>query len=251
MAVCIEELGTRTEKCDKHGDFESTGRKTPFGVFWTPCKTCDNEEQAQREIEAKANLYREMIGMYEMANLPKRYQGVGFKNFTASSKSQKAALALAHKFHNDFPEVLKTGKFLIFNGKPGTGKTHLSCAVLRNLLHDGYSGLYVSAIDAIRMLRDSWRKGAESTELDVLKKLEHYDVLVIDEIGMQFSTDAERIQLFDILNRRYAQIRPTILVTNLTVEEMQSTLGERIFDRFREVATVVTFDWPSFRGKQA
>ena len=249
MAVCIEDLGTRTEACEKHGDFESIGRNTPFGHFWTPCNACDAEAKAQFELDAKADHEREIAAMYERANLPKRYQGVGFKNFTASSKSQKAALALAQKFHEKFNESLAAGKFLIFNGQPGTGKTHLSCAVLRNLLHDGFSGMYLSAIDAIRLLRDSWRKGAEHTELEALKKLERYDILVMDEIGMQFSTDAERIQLFDILNRRYAQMRPTILVTNLTVAEMQSTLGERIFDRFREVATVVTFDWPSFRGK--
>ena len=74
---------------------------------------------------------------------------------------------------------------------------------------------------------------------------------MLDEIGVQFATDAERIQMFDILNRRYADLRPTVLITNLKVPEIEETLGERVFDRFREVATVVTFDWPSFRGKRA
>jgi DNA replication protein DnaC len=103
----------------------------------------------------------------------------------------------------------------------------------------------------IRQLRSGWRRDSGRSELEELDILSRLDLLVIDEIGVQFSSDAERVQLFDVINRRYADLRPTILVTNLTLAEIQETLGERVFDRFREVATVVTFDWPSFRGKRA
>jgi DNA replication protein DnaC len=250
MAVCIEELGEKPETCETHGEYASVGRKTPFGTFWTTCGKCEQErivEAVKLEEEREAT---RVVAMYDKARLPKRYRNVGFKNFTASSPAQKSALEVAQKFHGGFDVALRDGSFLIFQGAPGTGKTHLACALLRNLLHDGATGIYLSAIDAIRMLRESWQKGAELTELETLKKLERFDLLVMDEIGVQFATDAERIQLFDILNRRYAELRPTVLITNLTVTEMQSTLGERIFDRFREVATVVTFNWPSFRGQK-
>jgi len=250
MAVCIEELGAKPETCETHGAYDSVGRKTPFGTFWTTCAKCDEDRRTEAiklEAEREAAL---VVSMYDKARLPKRYRDVGFKNFTASSPAQKSALEITRKFHCEFDKALRDGQFLIFQGPPGTGKTHLACALLRNLLHDGATGIYLSAIDAIRMLRESWQKDAVHTELEVLKKLERFDLLVMDEIGVQFSTEAERIQLFDILNRRYSELRPTVLITNLTVAEMQSTLGERIFDRFREVATVVTFNWPSFRGKK-
>jgi len=251
MAVSIEDIGTRTDTCEAHGDFESTGRKTPFGQFWTSCGKCAEQRQQEAIQLEEARENTRVTAMYDRAGLPKRYRDVGFKNFTASSNSQRAALEVTQAFRREFDEKMRTGAFLIFQGPPGTGKTHLACALMRNLLHDGASCLYVSAIDAIRMLREGWRRDSDESELDILKALARYDLLVLDEIGVQFATDAERIQMFDILNRRYADLRPTVLITNLKVPEIEETLGERVFDRFREVATVVTFDWPSFRGKRA
>lgn len=251
MAVSIEELGERTDKCDKHGDYQSTGRKTSFGTFWTTCKACEEDREAEKRAAMEYEEQQAVLRMYEKARLPIRYRNSGFKNFTTSSKLQTAALNVAQQFRSEFDDAMQSGRFLIFQGPPGTGKTHLALAVLRNLLHDGYSCRYYSAIDVIRFMREGWRRDSERSELQALDELTRLHLLVIDEIGVQFSTDAERIQLFDILNRRYADLRPTILITNLTLNEIQETLGERVFDRFREVATVVTFDWPSFRGKRA
>jgi len=251
MAVSIEELGTRVDKCEQHGEFESTGRKTPFGQFWTTCKLCDEQREADAKAHAAYAEEQRVVRMYDAARMPIRYRTTGFNNFTASSQPQAAALQIARKFFTEFDQTCATGQFLIFQGPPGTGKTHLALAVMRNLLHAGASARYFSAIDLIRQLRSGWRKDSERSELAELDALARLDLLVIDEIGVQFSSDAERVQLFDVINRRYADLRPTILVTNLTLPEIQETLGERVFDRFREVATVVTFDWPSFRGKRA
>lgn len=251
MAVSIEDIGTRTEKCDKHGEFQSVGRKTMPGQFWTTCKQCDDERIADAKAAEEAAEKRRVVQMYDAARLPIRYREVGFGNFTTSSQPQSAALQVARTFYTEFDQACAKGSFLIFQGPPGTGKTHLALAVLRNLLHAGCSARYFSAIDMIRQLRSGWRRDSGRSELEELDILSRLDLLVIDEIGVQFSSDAERVQLFDVINRRYADLRPTILVTNLTLAEIKETLGERAFDRFREVATVVTFDWPSFRGKLA
>ena len=54
--------------------------------------------------------------------------------------------------------------------------------------------------------------------------------------------------LFDVLNDRYGEMRPTILLGNLTTTELETYLGERILDRLRELGSVtVPFAWPSHR----
>src|SRR5260364_148967 len=62
---------------------------------------------------------------------------------------------------------------------------------------------------------------------------------------------ASRSFLFDVLNRRYRDMRPTILLTNLGKAGMKAFLGARSFDRLREGGIWVPFDWESYRGKEA
>ncbi|MNL75123.1 DNA replication protein DnaC [compost metagenome] len=77
-------------------------------------------------------------------------------------------------------------------------------------------------------------------------------MLVLDEIGVQHGTDTERMLMFSILNERYNQMKPTILISNLAREPLEKYLGERAFDRMREGGgRMVVFDWESYRGAQA
>ncbi|MDP0953484.1 hypothetical protein Q6283_29845, partial [Klebsiella pneumoniae] len=66
-------------------------------------------------------------------------------------------------------------------------------------------------------------------------------------VGVQYGTDGEQTILFDILDRRYRDMQPTIILTNQDVKGLQEYIGERTFDRLREVSRLVTFDWESYR----
>jgi DNA replication protein DnaC len=255
MATSIEELGTRTEACEKHGEFVSKGHRVMSREFWSPCERCDAESEEKREAEEARQRQEDAERFIQRAlsqsGIPLRFRDRGFGNFVAKTEGQKNAAAIARAFFDNWPETVRRGEFLIFQGKPGTGKKHLACAIAHNLLRQGYTAAYINAIDAIRVIRDTWRRDSQRTEMQALETFERLDLLVLDEIGVQFSTDAERTQLFDILNRRYRDCKPTILLTNLDLTGMQEVLGERTFDRFREVATVVTFDWESQRKRVA
>jgi DNA replication protein DnaC len=253
MATSIDSLGVREDVCDKHGAFTSTGNRVMSREFWTTCQKCESErlenfeadEARQRQEDAERFVERAL----SQSGIPLRFRARGFGNFVAKNEGQKKAEAIARAFLYNWPETAKRGDFLIFQGNAGTGKTHLACAIAHNLLRQGYTAAYMNAIDAIRVLRDTWRRDSEKTETQALETFERLDLLVLDEIGVQFSTDAERTQLFDILNRRYRECRPTILLTNLDLQGIETVLGERTFDRFREVATVVAFDWESQRKR--
>ena len=78
------------------------------------------------------------------------------------------------------------------------------------------------------------------------------DLLILDEVGVQFGSDFERNTLFDVLNERYELRKPTIFLSNLGREDLAEFLGERVMDRLREDgATVVPFDWPSYRRQSS
>jgi DNA replication protein DnaC len=135
---------------------------------------------------------------------------------------------------------------LIFAGKPGTGKSHLAGAILQAVLTPNVR--YVTCMDLIRMVRETWRKDSERSETQVLRYLEGLDLLVVDEVGMQYGTEGEQTILFDVLDRRYREVRPMVLLTNQNRDGFKSFVGDRIYDRLVETSRWVPFDWDSYRG---
>ena len=82
--------------------------------------------------------------------------------------------------------------------------------------------------------------------------LEHYaslDLLIIDEVGVQFGSASELAILQEIINARYESVLPTILISNLTFEQLKDSIGERIVDRVTNGGrNRLAFNWESFRG---
>lgn len=75
------------------------------------------------------------------------------------------------------------------------------------------------------------------------------DLLIIDEVGVQFGTPAEITILQEIINARYESILPTILISNLTFEQLKESIGERIVDRVTDGGRNCTvFGWESYRA---
>lgn len=72
----------------------------------------------------------------------------------------------------------------------------------------------------------------------------------IDEVGVQFGSASELAILQEIVNARYESVLPTILISNLTFEQLKDSIGERIVDRVTNGGhNRLAFNWESFRGK--
>jgi DNA replication protein DnaC len=102
----------------------------------------------------------------------------------------------------------------------------------------------------IRSVKDSWRKGSEKSEEDVIRSFSEPDLLVVDEVGVQFGSDTEKLYLTEIINNRYERKMPTVLISNLNFEELEKSLGTRIIDRFFEgKSAILKFTWESYRRR--
>jgi DNA replication protein DnaC len=115
----------------------------------------------------------------------------------------------------------------------------------------GKCSMFTTVQRMVRMMKETFRKESQKSESDVIDLLVYPDLLIIDEIGIQFGSDFEKNLMFDILNERYENRRPTLLLSNLTVPEVKAFLGDRIYDRLKEDGgQCVSFDWKSHRGAQ-
>jgi len=240
----------KTNKCDTHGVFES---RRIFGSVWSRCPVCAAEDKviADREQAEREELERQRVWRLRMgeAGIPERFRNRTLTSYAATNAGQKRALAFATDYAEQFALVSETGRSAIFCGLPGTGKTHLAIGIALHIMGLKKSACFTTVQRMIRRAKDSWRKDSEESESDVIAMLVYPDLLIIDEIGVQFGSDFEKNFMFDLLNERYEKRRPTILLSNLTAAEVKAFLGERVYDRLKEdQGSVVSFDWASHRG---
>lgn len=241
--------------CEKHGQYLAERTVIQFmrnKVIYSQCPACKAEaeqaEERQRqeeEMERKKRHYEKFLGL---ANIPHRFRERNFDNFQPETQKHEKALAICKKYADEFDQNYRKGKSLILSGKPGTGKSHLAAAIIQ-ALYPKHQGQYLTLMELIRLVRGTWHKNSEKSETQVLKELIGIDLLVIDEIGVQYGTDGEQNIIFDVLDGRYREQLPTILLTNQDKEGLAKCIGERVFDRLRETATWVSFDWESYRPK--
>lgn len=237
----------REAVCPEHGPYTS---RNLLGKAWSKCPACDEIARvaAQREQEsAAAKLADERTQrILGAAAIPKRFIGRTFDGFVADSDQKRHALTVVRDYAEQFDGYAKRGIGLILSGMPGTGKSHLAAALMQTMI--GRKQVqYATCLDMIRAIRDTWRRDSVQSESSVLAHLRDLDLLVIDEVGVQYGTDGEQTVLFDVLDRRYREVKPTVVITNQDKDGLRGFVGERTFDRLAETCRWVPFDWPSYR----
>ncbi len=129
--------------------------------------------------------------------------------------------------------VLDAGKSLVLTGSCGTGKK--SSGGLSGEKHHPQPSRHrgTDRCDASDSCREKHprRHNADTTEESVLDHYASLDLLIIDEVGVQFGSPAEMTILHEVINARYESVLPTILISNLPPEQLKEFISDRIFDR--------------------
>lgn len=252
----MEILGAKAVECERHGGYMAkliriSGRDMPQQM----CPECRKEQDIKDRDAALAQLAAErrqtrIEQILKRSGIPERFKGRRFENYEVNCDGQMKALRVCEGYVRDFDVVRKTGQSLILAGLKGTGKTHLACSIANYLMPLGYSALFLGAMDAIRRIRATWSRDSHETELQVMQALRNVDLLILDEVGVQFGTEAELTQIFEIINNRYLDMKPTVILTNVFADDLARIIGERTLDRLREHGgRLVPFDWESYRSK--
>lgn len=239
--------------CSAHGEYECKIVEILGKRLRTPCPVCQKdaaarEEARQKRQDAEAN-DRLIKAMFQRSGIPPRFQSRTFDTYQAAERGQMKALTVSRAYAESWPSQLENGTGLIFSGGPGTGKTHLSCAIAHAVIQKGSSALFTTVGDAMRSIKRSYDRDANMSEADAIRALEEPSLQILDEIGADYGTDHSKALLFDIFNKRYENVRPTIVLTNLDAPALREYLGDRIIDRMREGGgKMIVFDWQSHRA---
>lgn len=241
----------KQNNCDKHGDFVDFCymRKT-----WLGCQICrqikkDEAAESERQYQIQvANIH--LRRRISDSGIPDRFLNRTLDNYLVSDGNLKQDKILKYciDYAKNFSDHKKTGLSFLMLGLLGTGKTYLSIGIALEVMKNGHSSVFTTASRMLRAIKDTYHKGSEFSEKQVLATYETCDLLIIDEIGVQTGSDYEKNIIFDVINSRYENVRPTIILSNLSIDECKLYLGERVFDRMRECGgKAFLLDWPSFR----
>jgi DNA replication protein DnaC len=184
--------------------------------------------------------------------------------YRAYSPAQARALLRARRFVDEFVPGAAGQRALLFCGPPGTGKTHLMSAMLRELASKkSVRGRYEEFFLLLSDIRDGFSKNLSSREW--LEPLRQVDVLAIDEIGKGGKNrEWEQGILDEIISVRYNAGRPTLLATNYprpgatwkfgadgeVGETLEQRVGPRIFSRLHEMCDLIDVTGPDQREVQ-
>ncbi len=185
--------------------------------------------------------------------IPKRYQSATFQTFKPQTSTQEEAY---HFLKTATEKGLKQNVFLL--GNCGSGKTHLCYSFLKACADpkkDNHKPLFCPSnycfmtslkeiLDEIKM---SFKGQPLDTDESLLQKAIEAPILILDEVGLQYGSEMERIELYRLFNERYNTLRPCILISNLPLNKLRPLFGKRICDRVLDQAIIFQFQNKSYR----
>ncbi|WP_299231682.1 ATP-binding protein [uncultured Halomonas sp.] len=242
----------RNESCRIHGAYAAT--LMPNGK-WSGCPECieaDKEQQRQAEMRERAGQASagRLEKLREGSLIPRRFQGRSLEGFNTDGRRDKAfALTACQRYVERFADRLEQGGGMVLTGSVGAGKSHLAYAIGNALLDRGYRVMGIDVYELIDLIKERAFSQKGGSEREAIKAfVAGLDLLILDEIGAQLGTEWERLMLFKIINERYKQMLPTILISNIDAAGLGEYLGERIVDRMTEGGGMtLTLDWESYR----
>lgn len=194
--------------------------------------------------------------LLEDARIPRRYEECSLGSYQPANNngSQFQAFNYAYRLVREYPSV---DRGLLFMGACGVGKTHLSVAILRELIEKkGISCLFYEFGTLLKEIQNSYNPISQTSELTVLIPVIEAEVLVLDELGASKPTDWVRDTMMHVINTRYNDRRLTIFTTNYldrrSIERdeiLEDRIGVRLRSRLFEMCKTVQIEGEDYRRR--
>lgn len=202
-------------ECDKCSDTGYVG-----------IKMCDCMKRALR------------FASYESSGIAKLMKKQTFETFSLNYyrsnpeqyETMKQIFENLRNYANSFSPSTSDSIMLI--GNTGLGKTHLSSAIAKTVIDKGFDVLYVTAVDMISDFeRERFGNGYSETEIKDVGRYFGCELLIIDDVGTEVSNQFTVSTLYNVINSRLIKELPTIISTNLGVDDFRKRYWDRITSR--------------------
>jgi DNA replication protein DnaC len=193
--------------------------------------------QDRRVTRCDCQLRARNESLLAAARIPKRYEHCELASYTTDFPGAHPSLGLAHikasKFAHEYNPGDSVGLLMI--GEIGTGKTHLAVGIIKELMRSkGISCLFYDYRELLKEIQNSYSPSVQTTEFGILRPVFDAEVLVIDELGGQTTSEWVWDTVSLIINTRYNDQKPVILTTNFPDLPAAPAIGrDENIDQFR------------------
>jgi DNA replication protein DnaC len=224
MAVCLD------GRCDGSGFLYDEEKRRAF-----PC-SCRERVMARKRAAAVAG------------RIPKRYREVGFDREPVPSieRANPPVVREVRSYIRRISENLEAGRGIWFSGDVGTGKTTLAMLISKAAMEADHTLAIYSLPRLLSILRETYDDDSRHSLTEFIDMLSSVDLLHIDDVGAEQSTDWVLEQLYTIFNTRYEDGKAVLLTTNLVgtthgsseshpAADLVEQIGERTVSRIWEI----------------
>lgn len=183
--------------------------------------------EPEEKIERKSTPYPKYCGV------SKKYQDCTFDAYKGNDNLVKALRGIGEES-------------VVLSGKTGCGKTHLAVAMMREYKVSSIGALFITAPELLLKIRTAFSANATETEDEIIRHYADIEMLVIDDLGAEKTTEYSITTLYLIIDRRNRELKKTIITTNLTLQEIEETLGARMASRLSDMK-VIKINMPDHR----
>lgn len=225
------------------------------------CKLCQDTGYIDNK---KCNCLKQRLinKYYNLSNLKDTLQNENFDNFDirfysdkvdpTSGISPKEKIKAIHqtclKFVTNFGAEFKN---LFFYGNAGLGKTFLCNCIAKSLLDKGIPVLYVTSAQLFKTIeQERFNRDEMDNPYEQINMFHTIDLLIIDDLGTEFSTIVTQSELFNIINSRLLNKKPTIISTNLSPKDFENQYSDRMISRFVGNYELIRFIGEDIRSKK-
>lgn len=210
-----------------------------------PCE-CMKEEKRKMEEQEEYFRKMEIVDRLRTASLlGERYKDTTFEKTDLDvNEGFLKAYNRCKKYCDISKEALEKGYGIYIYGESGTGKTHLTACICNELINKYQQCLFTNFFEIAKLIRSTWNKNAQAEVL--IKKICEIDFLFIDDLGTEIlKKNGEdnwlQEQVFDIINKRYNNKKPTIFSSNYSLNELITDRGmmQKTVDRIMEMSTAI------------
>jgi DNA replication protein DnaC len=185
--------------------------------------------------------------LFSLSNLD-ALKHLTFENFKACGRvglwpAEADSLELAYNQARQFSS--KLDGWLLLQGGFGCGKTHLAAAIANFAVSMGVPTLFITVPDLLDLLRMSYQN-KETTYEERFEQIRTAPLLILDDFGTQNATQWAQEKLFQIINYRYINRKPTVVTTNMPLNEIEERIRSRLQDP--ELVTRVRIKAPDYRN---
>lgn len=179
---------------------------------------------------------------YENSGVPKRHM-----NFRPETDNVDKNWM---RVYTKIKDTVDKGSLFAIVGNRGTGKTQIGSSLIGYVtINLNMSAMYKKAFDIFLRIRESMNAPGDS-EIKAVNEFINKFFLVIDSFEVRSETPFENRILDHIIDRRYDLVKPTLIISNDTLDNFVKIIGPSVVDRIRETGGIIEMSWQSYRIKK-